>query len=394
MAGFFLASRAFLRYNIENRFRLQSGQEAQDMGVIVSEEDIAKLNEFNDAIDKMGSQIKGAFAQLAVPIVEAIMPIITQIAAGIKSVASALANVNPLVLKIIGIILLVIAAISPIAALISNISMALIGLSIAGPLAAAGLSSLLPYVALFAALAVAGAALGYAIATLVNAFEDFKAETGSTAGAIQKMIQSAASGENAFAQLAGSIVGVFSPVAGQILNIAGGVANGVNAVKSAFAKMTAIFQNFQDKAAQFGMNIMRSFASGITSAINTVINAVQRLINMMSNLWSSAERDASSAGSRTAQAYVSSYNSTSSMARLTAPTVSSSMASSSLYSAPSNNALASAVNSLSRSVDSLGSSSGTTTVNVELVGSAKNIFDTVRVQNNTLQTATGYHALA
>lgn len=371
------------------------GQEADSLGLIVSEEDIENLNEFNDTLDGMKAQIKAAFVQLAIPVMEELRPIIAAVANAVKKVASELANANPVLVKIVSVILLVIAAISPVASLIANVSLALIGLSVAGPMAAAGLSSLLPYVALIAALAVAGAALGYAIGTLVNAFEDFKAETGSTAGAIQKMIQSAASGENAFAQLAGSIVGVFSPVAGQILNIAGGVANGVNVVKSAFAKMTSIFENFKDKAAKFGSDIMNSFANGIKSAINSVIRAIQNLINMMSNLWSSAERDASSAGSRTAQAYVSSYNSTSSMARLTNPTASPSyrspLSSSPTYS--SGAPVASALNKLASSIDNMNSASPTT-VNVELVGSAKNIFDTVRVQNNQLKTATGYHALA
>jgi len=188
---------------------------------------------------------------------------------------------------------------------------------------------------------------------------------------------------------------VFSPVAGQILNIAGGVANGVNVVKSAFAKMTAIFQNFQDKAAKFGSDIINSFANGIKSAINTVINAVQKLINTMSSLWNTAERDASSAGSRTAQAYIQSYNSTTSMSRLANPTIlnprSSINGSTTNSITNNNNMLVSAIQTLTDSVNSLNKS---TNVNVELVGSAKNIFDTVRVQNNIMQTATGYHALA
>jgi uncharacterized protein YjeT (DUF2065 family) len=373
------------------------GQEAQDMGVIVSDEDIQKLNQFNDALDGMKAQLKGALAQLAVPIVEALMPILSQIAAAIKTVAQALASVDPTILRIIGLVIVVIAAISPLASLVANVSLSLVGLSMASTLAAGSLSSLLPYVALIAALALAGAGLGYAIGTLVNAFQDFKAETGSTAGAISKMIQSAASGESAFAQLAGSIVGVFSPVAGQIMTIAGGVANGVNVVKSAFIKMANIFQSFQDKAAKFGSDIMRSFADGIRSAIDTVINAVQRLINMMSNLWSSAERDASQAGSRTARAYVNSYNSTSSMARLTNPQPTNNRSGGGVVNASGSSnsvtyAAVDAINNLANSISN--QSNAPTTVNVELVGSAKNIFDTVRVQNNITQTATGYHALA
>lgn len=370
------------------------GQEAESLGLIVSEEDIENLNEFNDTLDGMKAQIKAALVQLAIPVMEELRPIIAAVANAVKKVASELANANPVIIKIVSVILLVIAAISPVASLIANVSLALLGLSVAGPMAAAGLSSLLPYVALIAALAVAGAALGYAIGSLVNAFEDFKAETGSTSGAISAMIRSAASGESAFAQLASVVVGAFNPVGGIILNIAGGVAQGVAAVKSAFEKMSNIFENFKAKALKFGSDIINSFANGIKSAISNVISAVQRLINAMSNLWSSAERDASSAGSRTAQAYVSSYNSTTSTARLTNPTRPSSTGAStgSAGGASVNGAVASAINNLANSISN--QSSAPTTVNVELVGSAKNIFDTVRVQNSVMQTATGYHALA
>ena len=367
------------------------GQEAESLGVIVSDEDISKLNEFNDALDGMKAQISGALAQAAVPIVQELMPIIQKIAAAIRTVASALAQMNPLVLKIIGIVLLLITAISPVASLIANISLALIGLSVTGPMAAAGLSSLLPYVALFAALAVAGAALGYAIATLVNAFEDFKAEAGSTSGAIRAMINSITSGNTDLLRMGSAVVNYFSPITGQIMNIAAGALDAVGIIKGVFQKIANVFQQFQAKAAKFGSDIINSFADGIKSAINSVIAVIQKLVNTMSSLWSSAERDASAAGSRTASAYVNSYNNTSSTARLTSPTKPSSYNGSS-YSINSDRAFAAAVNNLASAIES--QSSAPTSVNVELVGSAKNIFDTVRVQNNQLQTATGYHALA
>lgn len=370
------------------------GEEAENMGVIVSQEDINTLNTFNDALDAMKAQLSGALAQAAVPIVEALMPIIQKIAAAIRTVASALSQMNPVVLKIIGIVALVVVAISPIASLIANISLALIGLSVTGPMAAAGLSSLLPYVALLAALAVAGATLGYAIATLVNAFENFKAEAGSTSGAIQAMINSVSSGNTDLLRMGSAVVNYFSPITGQILNIAAGAIDAVGIIKGVFQKIANVFQQFQAKAARFGSDIINAFADGIKSAINSVIAVIQKLVNTMSSLWSSAERDAGSAGSRTAQAYVNSYNSTSSSARLTAPARPSSTGSSvnSASVASVNGAVASAINNLANSISN--QSSATTNVNVELVGSAKNIFDTVRVQNSKMQTATGYHALA
>lgn len=368
------------------------GEEAENMGVIVSQEDINTLNTFNDALDSMKAQLSGALAQAAVPIVQTLMPIIQKIAAAIRTVASALAQMDPLVLKIIGIVLLLIAAISPVASLIANISLALIGLSISGPIAAAGLSTLLPYVALFAALAIAGATLGYAIATLVNAFEDFKSEAGSTSGAISAMINSVTSGNSNLLRMGSVVVNYFSPIAGQIMNIAAGAIDAVGIFKDVFQRISNVFQQFQSKAAKFGSDIINAFANGIKSAINSVITIIQKLINTMSSLWSSAERDASSAGSRTANAYVNSYNNTSSSARLIKPVTSLSSPYGVTTTLGMDRMLSSAINNLASSISS--QSSAPTPVTVELVGSAKNIFDTVRVQNQVMQTATGYHALA
>ena len=62
------------------------------------------------------------------------------------------------------------------------------------------------------------------------------------------------------------------------------------------------------------------------------------------------------------------------------------------YTTSSNGSVANAISSLADAISR--QNSAPTNVNVELVGSAKNIFDTVRVQNTKMVTATGYHALA
>ena len=250
-----------------------------------------------------------------------------------------------------------------------------------------------PMVWTIAAIAVALGLVVYAAYNLITAWDELRASSDSTADAISKIFTE---GRGDIVNYASVVVGALNPVSGIFLNIAAGAISGLSTIKDALAKIANTFQSFASKASKFGSDIINAFANGIKSAINSVISVVQKLINTMSNLWSSAERDASNAGSRTANAYINSYNNTSSTARLTAPTASKSPYGtySSGYggaSAMSNNtAMVNAINALTYAVNN----NSATSVNVELVGSAKNIFDTVRVQNNKMTTATGYHALA
>lgn len=101
--------------------------------------------------------------------------------------------------------------------------------------------------------------------------------------------------------------------------------------------------------------------------------------------------DASMAGSSVGRSFSSSFNSSTSYIK--APTIQRpSGSTSSSYGMGPNGSVANAINSLADAISR--QNSAPTNVNVELVGSAKNIFDTVRVQNTKMVTATGYHALA
>lgn len=380
----------------------QLGDEAEKMGLIVSEEDLKALGEFDDMLETIKAQIKAALVNLAIPVMEELRPIVAAVANAVKNVSTALANANPVLLKILTIVLVLIAAISPVASLLSKIGLGMMGLQATIPavtMAMAQLNAAMaqflanPMVWTIAAIAVALGLVVYAAYNLITAWDELRASSDSTADAISKIFTE---GRGDIVSYASVVVGALNPVSGIFLNIAAGAISGLSTIKDALAKIANTFQSFASKASKFGSDIINAFANGIKSAINSVISVVQKLISTMSNLWSSAERDASTAGSRTANAYINSYNNTSSTARLTAPTASRSPygAYSSGYGGPSvmgnNTAMVNAINALTYAVNQ----NNSTSVNVELVGSAKNIFDTVRVQNNKMTTATGYHALA
>lgn len=98
------------------------GKEAEDMGVIISQDDLDKANELNDALDKLKAEILPTIAQLGVQIADAIMPYIPAIQEGIEKVLSALRNISPQAIMIVGAVLALTAALSPMFSMLSGIS--------------------------------------------------------------------------------------------------------------------------------------------------------------------------------------------------------------------------------------------------------------------------------
>ena len=98
------------------------GKQAEDMGVIISQEDLDKANELNDALDTLKAEILPTIAQLGVEIAQAIMPYIPAIKEAIENVLESLRNISPQMVLIIGAILALTAALSPMFSMLSGIT--------------------------------------------------------------------------------------------------------------------------------------------------------------------------------------------------------------------------------------------------------------------------------
>lgn len=372
------------------------GDEAESIGVIISDEDVQKLNDFNDLLDGMKMQIQAALVDLAIPVVDALRPLIAAVADAVKTVATALANMNPVIIKIMAVVLLIIAAISPIAGLIGKISFALIGLTSAIPAAITGITSLNAALAALAAnpvvLTVAGiiaalALLGIAIYECVKHWDEIKGAANSAFNGVKGHITSNISNIVNFAQVVKTAMGAIPAVVKKIGEAFASVAQKISSVVTQIASS---FNSLTTKAREAGSKVIKSFTQGIESAINSVTSAIQRLAQAVSNIWNSMSIEASMAGSRVARNFSQSYNMSTST--LKAPTVQKSSSGGKYSSTASTDSVVKAIDSLALAISRQNASP--TNVNVELVGSARNIFDTVRVQNSKMITSTGYHALA
>ena len=100
------------------------GQEAEDAGLIMSQDTLNSLNQVNDEIDKLKAQAVATLAQAGAKALEALQPVLEKVANAIAKVLEFISNLSPETMKIILIVLAVIAAISPLMSLISGLTQA------------------------------------------------------------------------------------------------------------------------------------------------------------------------------------------------------------------------------------------------------------------------------
>lgn len=92
----------------------QYGDEAEAMGLILSEDTLGNLNEINDTIDKTKAQVGGSLAQLGATIATTLSPVLDKVVGLIQKVSDKIAALTPeqteTIMKILGIV----AAIGPV----------------------------------------------------------------------------------------------------------------------------------------------------------------------------------------------------------------------------------------------------------------------------------------
>ena len=100
-------------------------KQAQEKGLIISDEDLQKANEFNDTLDELKATVGMDLMKAGASIGEALLPVLQQLADIITKVTDAFANLSPETQKVIMIVLALVAALSPVLSMIATISMGL-----------------------------------------------------------------------------------------------------------------------------------------------------------------------------------------------------------------------------------------------------------------------------
>ena len=253
------------------------GEEAEQMGLILSDEVLGSLNQTNDQIDKAKAQLQAGLLQLGATIAQVLAPIIEKVAAAVQRIVVFFQSLTPQQAKIIMIIVGIVTALAPLLIIISKIivlvghvltfaPMIVSAISTIGT-AVAGLITFLsanPIVLIIAAIVVAVTALTILI---VKNIDKIKA-------ALQ-----------AFRDW---VARLFSSIAQTISNICTGIYNFIrNIISTIFGWFRSLLNMFSGVASTFGGTQfhMRGMATGgiISSGSALVGENGPELLTMVGN---------------------------------------------------------------------------------------------------------------
>ena len=108
------------------------GQEAQDAGLILSQDALDGANAFNDALDKMKATISMDMLKAGTSLAQALTPVMDTILKLVTTLANGFGNLSPGMQKMILSAALLLAGISPIAKTVSSITGAIQGVTAVG----------------------------------------------------------------------------------------------------------------------------------------------------------------------------------------------------------------------------------------------------------------------
>lgn len=98
------------------------GQEAENAGLIMSQDAVDGANEFNDAIDRMKATVGARLGEIGTQIATLLLPYLERLVEIVCSVIGWFANMDPVLQGVIIGIIALVAAISPIAGIIASIN--------------------------------------------------------------------------------------------------------------------------------------------------------------------------------------------------------------------------------------------------------------------------------
>ena len=410
----------------------EMAQEAQNSGSIVSNQDVDSLAEFNHQLESTKVMLTSAFANVGASALQALAPVFEKVANAARVLAQILSRLSPETVQVITVALMLVAAIAPVASIISNITGAIMGMIQITPYVIAGIKAIEaaltstfsnPYVLLIMAIVAALALLAAAIylnwddisSGAEAAFDEAKGAVTSATNSIKGVLSSFAQKaravfdkaaeavrafETAIDDLSANIKAKIDKVVGTVEKLKEAFSGLGGKIKNSIGNMGDIFGGIGGDAQSAGARVMQAFAAGITGAISAVKNAIQQLASAIDSLWASMTGSARNAGTQTANAYADGFaagrkpQASGLLGAFNSGGSSGGSYSSSGFLGSAAPELLGAINTLNDNLELLGSSNQPTNVNVQLVGSAANIFDTVRVQNSKMVNATGYHALA
>lgn len=216
------------------------GKEAEDLGLILSQDTLDSLNSINDAVDKAKAEGGAALASLGATVAEALLPVIEKLPPIIDKISSYIASLSPETVELILKITAVVAAVAPLLSVIGSITTGIGGL----------LMVLTPTTLIIAAVVAAVVA---ATILIIKNWDKIKETAQKLWDNIKKV----------FEGIKNTIVNVWNAIKNTVTNIIGGI-------------VSLILGRFN------------SITDGIRNALNTALNIVQTIVNKISSVFHGA----------------------------------------------------------------------------------------------------------
>lgn len=225
------------------------GEEAENLGVIIPQEDIDRANELNDQLDKLKAEILPTVTQLGIQIIEAIQPYLPAIQEAITNICQALQNVSPQLVLIVGGVLAATAALSPMFSMLSGLTGVISTLtSGTGALGGAigGLSA-----PLLAAVAAVGALVA-AFIHLMQTNEEFR----------------------------NTVFGIWDSVQSRFTQFGDNIVQKLNSMGYNFENFTQVVSAVWDKLCNMLAPLMENSMKLVENIINDVLTAIEGIFDV------------------------------------------------------------------------------------------------------------------
>ena len=272
------------------------GEEAENLGVIIPDEDLQRANELNDTLDRLKAEILPTITQLGIQVIEAIQPYLPAIQEAIQGICNTLQNVNPQLVLIIGGILAVTAALSPMFSVLSSLSGVISAVAgSAGGLsgAFAGLSA--PMLAVVAAIGALVAAFVYLWNTneefrnrITEIWNDVRAKFEEFTNGIVTRLNKMGGDFQSFSDVVSAIwnllcenlAPVFENTFETIATVLGGALDILTGLFDVFAGLfTGNWEQMWEGCKEIVSGVWDAIIGIVKGAINTLINTINSFIN-------------------------------------------------------------------------------------------------------------------
>ena len=242
------------------------GQEAEDLGIILSQDTVNSLNDVNDKLDQLKGQAQGRLLEAGAKALEAMTPVLEKVVGLIGNVLDYIGQLTPEQIQMVATILAIVAAISPLASLISKIA----GVIAYLPTLISGIGTALSWL------------LANPIALVIAAIVGLVVLIATKGDEIQeKLNQLDEWMQNVFAK---DWTEIFGPVLGGIINgffdTVKGVWDGiVETMNGIIDIIRGVFSGDWERAWNGVMELFAGIAGTMTAIFKAPLNGIIRLIN-------------------------------------------------------------------------------------------------------------------